>query len=105
MNHGTAAAVPARTAAADEHDSQVPTIVDDVGVRVETADEVAAATAALDGATAVVVTTTSPTGVERTRRVVCLTLAGAEATVDRAHARGHRATAVVVRLVPLGAIR
>lgn len=75
------------------------------GVRIETVDDVAAAVAALDGATAVVVTTTSATGIERTRRVVCLTLAGAEGVVERALSRGHRATAVVVRLVPLGVAR
>jgi hypothetical protein len=100
----TAGAAPVRNAPA-ELDRQVPTIVADEPGHVEAAEHDGAALAAFECATGVVVTTTSATGVERTRRVVCLTLAGAEAVVDRALARGHRATAVVVRLVPLGVVR
>lgn len=104
---GTAAPVVGTTGADHNTGRRASTIVADHGEDVEAAAaaEEAVALAVLDGVTAVVVTTTGPTGVERTRRAIYLTLAGAERAVEAAHVRGHRATAVVVRLVPLGVAR
>ncbi|WP_432536870.1 hypothetical protein [Kineococcus arenarius] len=98
MTARTAAAPLAGDAAAETTGRRAPSIVADAAEGVD----LAVVHEALDRAVAVVVTTTSRTGIERTRRTVFMSPEGASHAVDKALARGHRVTAVLVRLVVLG---